>query len=68
MKTQITKVSSKYILKTGNKKISATVDLNGKISLYRHNYFNQPFVFKNSKPEDIKIVGKLISEASQIKI
>ena len=59
-------VSSKYILSKGKYQISATKDCNGNISIYRQNFFNQPFVFKNSKPDVIKEIAKLIIEASNL--
>jgi|GEM_PF-4254305 len=59
-------VSMKFVLKKGNYKICATKDRNDNISLYRHDFFNEDFCFKNSTPETLKAIGELIIEASNL--
>ena len=64
---KIKEVSTKYILEAGDKRISATKDCNGKISLYVSGYFNRSnFIFKNTSPDMIKSVAELFIAASKL--
>lgn len=66
-KIKKTEISTKYLLTNGKFNISATKDINGKISLYKSKYFNQrEFCFNNSTPEVIRAVGELLIEASKL--
>ena len=61
---KVTKKSTEYQISEGNVSITATKDVNGKITLSTRNGFNE-FVFINSKPELIKRIAKLIERASE---
>ncbi len=53
-------VSIKYILQADDVKIGVEKDCStNNITVYRHNYFNQPLVFKESTKEMCEAIGKL---------
>ena len=67
MKTETTLVSQKYLLKNGDVTISVEKDCaTNTLSVYRHQYFNQPLFFKESTKEMCETIGKLLIEASKL--
>lgn len=64
-KIKVTQKSTEYKISEGNISITATKDVNGKITLYTRDDNNE-FVFINSNPELIKKIAKLIERASEL--
>lgn len=64
-KVTIKKVSERYILELGKVKIG--VEKQGHaLTVTRHDYFNEPLVFKESTDETCESIGKLLIQASKL--
>ena len=67
-KITIKKIETRYLLSDDKgRMISVVVHNDGRMSIFRRNYFNEPFEFNNSKKEIIEAIARLILEAVKLK-
>ena len=67
-KITIKKIETRYLLEDDKGlMISVVVYKDGRISIFRRNYFNEPFEFNNSKREVIEGIARLMLEAVKLK-
>lgn len=66
-KVTVKKVSERYILELGKVKIGVEKQIyRNALTVTRHDYFNEPLVFKESSHEMCEAIGKLLIEASKL--
>ena len=67
-KITIKKIETRYILTDEKgRTISVIVHDDGRISIYRHSYFNESFHFEHSDRKIVEAVAKLLLEAAKLK-
>jgi len=67
-KITIKKIETRYLLTDDKgRMISVVVHNDGRISIFRRNYFNEPFEFTGSKREMIEAIARLMLEAVKLK-
>lgn len=66
-KVSVKKVSERYILELGKVKIGVEKQVYGNaLTITRHDFFNEPLVFKESSPEMCEAMGRLLIQASML--
>ena len=66
-KVSVKKVSERYILELGSVKIGVEKQVyRNALTITRHDYFNEPLVFKESTDEMCEAIGKLLIQASKL--
>jgi len=64
----VKKIETRYLVgDSEGRMISVVVHNDGKISIFRRNYFNEPFEFNNSKKEMVEAIARLMLEAVKLK-
>ena len=67
-KITIKKIETRYLLSDSEgRMISVVVYADGRISIFRRNYFNEPFEFTGSKREVVEGIARLMLEAVKLK-
>ena len=65
-KIQIKQTEVRFLITDGEHTISVIQYPDGKLSIFRQQYFNEGFDFEKSDPKTIKAVCKLIEEALKL--
>jgi len=64
----VRKMDTRYVLEDSEgRKISVIVYSNGRMSIYRQNYFNRALEFEYSEREVIEAIARLMLEAVKLK-